>query len=96
MSLSPLVLKGIKRKGFQLPTPIQRKAMPPILAGQDVVGMARTGSGKTAAFVIPLVEKWAPQPSPWALPCLCSGSELVQPNMRRSSPCAAASTPPHS
>eukprot|EP00884_Botryococcus_braunii_P015318 jgi/Botrbrau1/246/Bobra.0022s0220.1 len=57
MGLSSEVLRGIKRKGYRLPTPIQRKAMPLILAGHDVVGMARTGSGKTAAFVIPLLHK---------------------------------------
>lgn len=57
MGLSDAVLKGIKRKGFRLPTPIQRKTMPLILQGMDLVGMARTGSGKTAAFVIPMVEK---------------------------------------
>lgn len=57
MGLSEAVLKAIRRKGYRLPTPIQRKSMPLILQGLDVVGMARTGSGKTAAFVIPLVEK---------------------------------------
>jgi ATP-dependent RNA helicase DDX54/DBP10 len=57
MGLSVPVLKAIKRKGFQLPTPIQRKTIPLILQGVDVVGMARTGSGKTGAFVIPLIEK---------------------------------------
>lgn len=57
MDLSPLVLKGIRRKGFRLPTPIQRKTIPLIMQGLDIVGMARTGSGKTAAFVIPLLEK---------------------------------------
>lgn len=51
------ILRGIKRKGYQLPTPIQRRAMPAILAGADVVGMARTGSGKTAAFVLPMLQK---------------------------------------
>ena len=57
MNLSPLVLKGIRRKGFRLPTPIQRKTIPLIMQGLDIVGMARTGSGKTAAFVIPLLER---------------------------------------
>jgi ATP-dependent RNA helicase DDX54/DBP10 len=59
MGLSVPVLKAIKRKGFQMPTPIQRKTIPLILQGVDVVGMARTGSGKTGAFVIPLIEKCA-------------------------------------
>ena len=51
------LLKAITRKGFSVPTPIQRKSIPLIIDGQDVVGMARTGSGKTAAFVIPMIEK---------------------------------------
>jgi ATP-dependent RNA helicase DDX54/DBP10 len=50
-------LKAISRKGFSVPTPIQRKTIPLVLDNQDVVGMARTGSGKTAAFVIPMIEK---------------------------------------
>jgi ATP-dependent RNA helicase DDX54/DBP10 len=57
MGLNGPLLKAITRKGFSIPTPIQRKAIPLILDGQDVVGMARTGSGKTAAFVIPMIEK---------------------------------------
>ncbi|KAL1644679.1 ATP-dependent RNA helicase dbp10 [Diplodia intermedia] len=57
MGLSANLLKAITRKGFSVPTPIQRKTIPLVLDGQDVVGMARTGSGKTAAFVIPMIEK---------------------------------------
>ncbi|THX69827.1 ATP-dependent RNA helicase dbp10 [Aureobasidium pullulans] len=57
MGLNGHLLKAITRKGFSVPTPIQRKTIPVILDGQDVVGMARTGSGKTAAFVIPMIEK---------------------------------------
>lgn len=57
MGLSETVLRGVKRKGYRLPTPIQRKSVPLVLQGLDVVGMARTGSGKTAAFVVPLLEK---------------------------------------
>ncbi|KAI4262149.1 MAG: hypothetical protein L6R42_002665, partial [Xanthoria sp. 1 TBL-2021] len=57
MGLNANLLKAITRKGFSVPTPIQRKTIPLILDGQDVVGMARTGSGKTAAFVVPMVEK---------------------------------------
>ena len=48
MGLGVPVLRAIKRKGYRLPTPIQRRAMPLIMQGVDLVGMARTGSGKTA------------------------------------------------
>ncbi|MCJ1451454.1 ATP-dependent RNA helicase dbp10 [Mycoblastus sanguinarius] len=57
MGLNANLLKAITRKGFSLPTPIQRKTIPLVIDGQDVVGMARTGSGKTAAFVVPMIEK---------------------------------------
>lgn len=56
-NLSPEVFKAVKRKGYNLPTPIQRKAIPVILEGFNIIAMARTGSGKTAAFVIPIIEK---------------------------------------
>ncbi|RMD43779.1 hypothetical protein DV735_g1341, partial [Chaetothyriales sp. CBS 134920] len=57
MGLNANLLKAITRKGFSVPTPIQRKTIPLLLNDKDVVGMARTGSGKTAAFVIPMIEK---------------------------------------
>lgn len=57
MGLCPEVLRAVKRKGYRLPTPIQRKAMPLIMQGLDLVGMARTGSGKTAAFVVPMIQR---------------------------------------
>jgi len=49
--------KNIIAKGYDTPTPIQDKAIPHVLAGQDVVGLAETGTGKTAAFLIPLIDK---------------------------------------
>ena len=51
------MLRAIAKKGFTVPTPIQRKTIPLVLGRKDVVGMARTGSGKTAAFVIPMIER---------------------------------------
>jgi ATP-dependent RNA helicase DDX54/DBP10 len=55
--LAPAVFKGVMKQGFRVPTPIQRKAIPELLAGHDVVAMARTGSGKTAAFLIPMLHR---------------------------------------
>ncbi|KAJ4747593.1 ATP-dependent RNA helicase dbp10 [Rhynchospora pubera] len=57
LGLCPEVYGGVKKKGYRVPTPIQRKTMPMILSGADVVAMARTGSGKTAAFLIPMLQK---------------------------------------
>ncbi|XP_053324770.1 ATP-dependent RNA helicase DDX54 [Spea bombifrons] len=57
MGLSYPVFKGVMKKGYKVPTPIQRKVVPVILDGKDVVAMARTGSGKTACFLIPMFEK---------------------------------------
>ncbi|KAI2606889.1 ATP-dependent RNA helicase DBP10 [Hypoxylon fragiforme] len=57
MGLNANLLRAITRKGFAVPTPIQRKAIPLVMERRDVVGMARTGSGKTAAFVIPMIER---------------------------------------
>jgi len=51
------VYKGVLHMGYKVPTPIQRKCIPLILDGKDAVAMARTGSGKTAAFLIPMLEK---------------------------------------
>ena len=57
MGLSKDVLAGVLRIGYRAPTPIQRKAIPAALGGRDLVAMARTGSGKTAAFLVPLLER---------------------------------------
>jgi ATP-dependent RNA helicase DDX54/DBP10 len=57
LGLNANLLKAITRKGYSVPTPIQRKTIPLLLNEKDVVGMARTGSGKTAAFIVPMIEK---------------------------------------
>lgn len=57
LGLDQTVFRGIQKKGYRVPTPIQRKTIPIILGGKDVVAMARTGSGKTGAFLIPMFQK---------------------------------------
>ena len=57
MGLNLDIYKGINRMGYKNPTPVQRKALPIVLAGMDAVCMARTGSGKTCVFLLPMMEK---------------------------------------
>jgi ATP-dependent RNA helicase DeaD len=56
LGLSPSILAAIKDVGYEAPTPVQAKAIPPLLAGRDLIGQAQTGTGKTAAFAIPILE----------------------------------------
>ena len=53
----PKVNAGIAACGYTIPTPIQKQAIPPILEGRDILGLAQTGTGKTAAFVLPLLQR---------------------------------------
>jgi ATP-dependent RNA helicase RhlE len=65
LGLSNAMLEGVKAMGYVEPTPIQLRAIPLILAGRDVIGSAQTGTGKTAAFALPILSKLSqhsPQP----------------------------------
>ncbi|MHB9003010.1 MAG: DEAD/DEAH box helicase [Coriobacteriia bacterium] len=57
LGLSPSLLKAVANMGYTTPTPIQSDAIPVVLEGRDIVGCAQTGTGKTAAFVLPLMQK---------------------------------------
>ncbi|MGE5662860.1 MAG: DEAD/DEAH box helicase [Deltaproteobacteria bacterium] len=57
LGLSPEVLNAVKAKNYVVPTPIQEKAIPLVLDGRDVMGCAQTGTGKTAAFALPIIER---------------------------------------
>ena len=59
LSLDPRILKAIQEADYTEPTPIQAAAIPEILAGRDVIGIAQTGTGKTAAFVLPILNNLA-------------------------------------
>ena len=56
-NLHPAIMDGIKSVGYIEPTPIQAQAIPPALEGRDLIGLAQTGTGKTAAFVLPMLQK---------------------------------------
>jgi len=57
LGLAPALLRGVRAAGYQTPTPVQQRAIPLVLEGADVVAAAQTGSGKTAAFVLPILTK---------------------------------------
>ena len=57
LSLDPRILEAVKAAGYTTPTPIQEQGIPAVLGGRDVTGIAQTGTGKTAAFVLPMIHK---------------------------------------
>lgn len=77
LPLSEEVLKALDKMGFEEATPIQSLAIPPILEGKDVIGQARTGTGKTCAFGIPAVESLDPEVTGMQVLALCPTRELA-------------------
>ena len=59
LGLDARILSAVQEAGYTEPTPIQTAAIPPILAGHDLIGIAQTGTGKTAAFTLPILTKLA-------------------------------------
>lgn len=57
LPLNELLQKAVREVGYETPTPIQEKAIPPLLEGNDLMGIAQTGTGKTAAFALPILQK---------------------------------------
>src|SRR5438045_8006268 len=57
LGLSERVLSAVETSGYTIPTPIQAQAIPQALAGRDILGIAQTGTGKTAAFVLPMLSR---------------------------------------
>ncbi len=62
LALSQPLLKALAQEGYETPTPIQAQAIPPLLQGRDLLGIAQTGTGKTAAFALPILEHLAKNP----------------------------------
>ncbi len=63
LGLDSKILQAVQEAGYTEPTPIQTAAIPPIIAGHDLIGIAQTGTGKTAAFTLPILTKLAAQPA---------------------------------
>jgi ATP-dependent RNA helicase RhlE len=78
LALSDEVLRAVRDAGYRIPTPIQREAIPLILRGRDVIGLAQTGTGKTAAFTLPLVNGLLHGPSRTRAVVLTPTRELCQ------------------
>ena len=57
LDLTAPLMQAVKEAGYETPTPIQAQAIPYLLAGRDLLGLAQTGTGKTAAFVLPLLQR---------------------------------------
>ena len=64
LGLDPLLLKALDTEGYTTPTPIQAQAIPSILGGKDLLGIAQTGTGKTAAFALPILQRLAANRQP--------------------------------
>ena len=62
LNLAPAILKAVLEQGYDTPTPIQAQAIPAVLAGSDLLGGAQTGTGKTAAFTLPLLQRLSTEP----------------------------------
>ena len=62
LNLAPAILKAVLEQGYDTPTPIQQQAIPAVLAGSDLLGGAQTGTGKTAAFTLPLLQRLSTEP----------------------------------
>src|SRR5690606_38611770 len=77
LGLSPEVLKAVDKMGFEEASPIQTAVIPVALEGRDVVGMSSTGSGKTAAFAIPALERVDPKQRAVQVLVLCPTRELA-------------------
>lgn len=77
LGLSPEILKAVAKLGFEQAAPIQAEAIPVLMSGKDVVGQSQTGSGKTAAFAIPAIEKVDPQLRATQILIICPTRELA-------------------
>ena len=76
LALSPEILKAVRRMGFANPTPVQAQTIPAMMDGRDVIAKAPTGTGKTCAFGIPLIECLSPDSKDIQAVVVCPTREL--------------------
>ena len=95
LELRPELLEALTALGYEEPTPIQSEAIPPLLAGRDLLGQAATGTGKTAAFALPILQRLqSPSaPAPRARSCSCRRASSPCRSPRRCTATAAARRP---
>ena len=94
LGLKPELSRAVADKGYDTPTPIQREAIPAVLAGRDVLAGAQTGTGKTAAFVLPILHNLgAPPAAPRRAPSCSRPPASSQPRWPRAPATTAASSP---
>ena len=83
LGLIPELLKAIADQGYTEPTPIQAQAIPVVLQGRDVMGGAQTGTGKTAGFTLPLLQRLSGYASTWVYVASAAALALVWPALWR-------------
>ncbi len=77
LALNPKLLEALAQQGYTTPTPIQAQAIPVLLGGRDLLGLAQTGTGKTAAFLLPILHRLAANPRP--APPRCANVLILAP-----------------
>src|SRR5688572_22968170 len=80
LQLNPTILAAVEAQGYSTPTPVQREAIPHVLAGRDLVALAQTGTGKTAAFALPILHRMYTRALPGS-PAPLAGSGAPAPQL---------------
>ena len=82
LGLTPELLRAVADQGYTEPTPVQREAIPLVLAGRDLLAGAQTGTGKTAAFVLPLLQRLNGARTPgWNDGQICEDRDVIRSRM---------------
>ena len=76
LNLEPEVLQGLDAMNFKEATPVQEATIPVVLDGKDLIACAQTGTGKTAAYILPLLNLLTPLPGSWPNRSICSSRDF--------------------